>query len=165
MRSNAETPPLTRGRPAEIYVGRKRARNTPAYAGKTSGQQPHVQREEKHPRLRGEDFPSVTSNLCFEKHPRLRGEDDGAARVVDALVETPPLTRGRRRQKGARARPAGNTPAYAGKTTSSKRRVRLSRETPPLTRGRPSSVSRTVWGFGNTPAYAGKTGSAAWTLS
>ena len=54
-----ETPPLTRGRPVGASNRLAAARNTPAYAGKTSAAPTGSLPREKHPRLRGED-----SNIC-----------------------------------------------------------------------------------------------------
>ena len=74
----------------------------------------------------------------------------------------------------------GNTPAYAGKTFSLSRNIRLFRkhprvcgedtdakitteqatETPPRMRGRPLEKYLTEIAGGNTPAYAGKTPAA-----
>ena len=133
------------------------SRNTPAYAGKTSGRWRCARRSEKHPRLRGEDASESVS--------------------AGDLMETPPLTRGRPKfPKGIAVR-LRNTPAYAGKTgrkanaaTSVEKHPRLrgedpirslmlySRpETPPLTRGRLHHRSAVFRQVGNTPAYAGKT--------
>ncbi len=53
------------------------------------------------------------------------------------LMETPPLTRGRRPALADRGGWAGNTPAYAGKTDG--------------------PILFQVMEGGNTPAYAGKT--------
>ena len=91
-----ETPPLTRGRPHYDRRRRKRARNTPAYAGKT--------------------FFVPTRLLWDQKHPRLRGEDKKVRRIGVVKMETPPLTRGRPGDKITSIRPNRNTPAYAGKT-------------------------------------------------
>ena len=90
------------------------------------------------------------------KHPRLRGEDEPFCLPQSLALETPPLTRGRLGEELLHDPIDGNTPAYAGKTASSRsscwpqrkhprlrgedRRTRnlLFRllETPPLTRGR-----------------------------
>ena len=92
-----ETPPLTRGRPQVMSSPSPRTRNTPAYAGKTSG--------------------GVTSGYRFQKHPRLRGEDEHFDTPRAPLQETPPLTRGRRCGTIVAFDCDGNTPAYAGKTS------------------------------------------------
>ena len=82
-----ETPPRMRGRPGSRVVHGMRSRNTPAYAGKTTG-----------------------------KHPRVCGEDLRLKRPSRDIKETPPRMRGRPlRSPDAYASP-GNTPAYAGKT-------------------------------------------------
>ena len=131
--------------------------NTPAYAGKTQTVANTQPKNRKHPRLRGED----RFFQCGEY-----GE-----------LETPPLTRGRRRHARRVGGRLGNTPAYAGKTNDLGKRYRgnwkhprlrgedLARvraekvllETPPLTRGRPSAIGRSIDERRNTPAYAGKT--------
>ena len=131
-----ETPPLTRGR-RNCGLGREHGiGNTPAYAGKTGRREDGRHDHGKHPRLRGEDLYSPSG--------------------VSPILETPPLTRGRRLSERHRQLAAGNTPAYAGKTSRSvsgitrpKKHPRLrgedsplrwrskgSTETPPLTRGR-----------------------------
>ena len=91
-----ETPPLTRGRPARRSRPRDRRGNTPAYAGKT--------------------HPCSADRGVGWKHPRLRGEDAELLFAGAQDLETPPLTRGRRRRRQARVEDGGNTPAYAGKT-------------------------------------------------
>ena len=91
-----ETPPLTRGRPSQAATSDCRARNTPAYAGKTYRRAKEMYQHRKHPRLRGEDSSDLRRNFV--------------------VTETPPLTRGRPAWV-AEAKPTkGNTPAYAGKT-------------------------------------------------
>ena len=124
-----------------------------------------------------ENAPPQPFNGYKLKHPRLRGEDGFESCQPRHTKETPPLTRGRRGAVLGRVGCAGNTPAYAGKTTKTHRRgkriwkhPRLRGEdvaicfltssvgeTPPLTRGRQQPKWTTPSGFGNTPAYAGKT--------
>ena len=74
--STSETPPLTRGRPQATSKETVPKGNTPAYAGKTY------------------DLPVGAGDS--EKHPRLRGEDSPRKSVEVPVMETPPLTRGRR---------------------------------------------------------------------
>ena len=132
-------------------------RNTPAYAGKTA--------------------VAKRPGGVKGKHPRLRGEDPRSLQRCQRTPETPPLTRGRRRNRQDPERSSGNTPAYAGKTFHSvgenarpqkHPRLRgeddllepcevLPKETPPLTRGRPVTGAECAGFAGNTPAYAGKT--------
>ena len=50
-----ETPPLTRGRPADTKTIERLPGNTPAYAGKTNRYDKKRKADRKHPRLRGED--------------------------------------------------------------------------------------------------------------
>ena len=100
-RGAPETPPLTRGR---LIVHREIAiaqRNTPAYAGKTACR-PYAWRLSK-------------------KHPRLRGEDLHSCSATFKPSETPPLTRGRPLLLVAPWVKIGNTPAYAGKTATSRK--------------------------------------------
>ena len=73
--SQSETPPLTRGRLLSRLQVSRRAGNTPAYAGKT---------------------PRTRRGACRDqKHPRLRGEDKRSSLASNPRAETPPLTRGR----------------------------------------------------------------------
>ena len=152
-----ETPPLTRGRLLFGSTGRQRYRNTPAYAGKT-GLRP------KRPRR-------------VWKHPRLRGEDWGWRGPSGGRVETPPLTRGRPRDKGNQHADLWKHPRLRGEDVSHVIAVTCGEETPPLTRGRQEEfgvvgqaletppltrgrLTPDVQMFrleGNTPAYAGKT--------
>ena len=173
-----ETPPLTRGRHLEPTRADGVARNTPAYAGKTALRSPIVSFFRKHPRLRGEDSAPHPASLSpqrntpayagktekqaddargLQKHPRLRGEDGEELTGEELEAETPPLTRGRRQAVATVIADSRNTPAYAGKTSWSSGRPRVTGKHPRL-RGedRPTchAHGRCV---GNTPAYAGKT--------
>ena len=132
-----ETPPLTRGRLNKLDMSIRGEGNTPAYAGKT----PY----------------SVRVRMPLQKHPRLRGEDNVRTTLTVNRMETPPLTRGRLGVLNPVMRLLGNTPAYAGKTTSGILFGSESEETPPLTRGRRTQPHRHPGARGNTPAYAGKT--------
>ena len=152
-----ETPPLTRGRLRLVGRASRRARNTPAYAGKTV--------------MEGVFPPDRT------QHPRLRGEDIPVPGDVPTIGETPPLTRGRPREISSVVQNVRNTPAYAGKTSPWDRAPRVCpkhprlrgedspfekgtesiKETPPLTRGRRAAAPAAVAADRNTPAYAGKT--------
>ena len=71
-------------------------RNTPAYAGKTRRQQAEKSRDEKHPRVCGEDLTAVSQPAT--------------------IVETPPRMRGRPVERVENGFDHRNTPAYAGKT-------------------------------------------------
>ena len=152
-----ETPPRMRGRPVYVSIAARYARNTPAYAGKTA----------------------FCGNIqtFFKKHPRVCGEDRSILPRCSERIETPPRMRGRPLHLQASCAPAGNTPAYAGKTgedlpqsTLNEKHPRVCgedhiqsqseipvKETPPRMRG------RLLWRFAfarkerNTPAYAGKT--------
>ena len=146
-----------RGRHREIISHDKAAGNTPAYAGKTTTRAPRRAHNRKHPRVCGED-PSVSHTAFYN-------------------TETPPRMRGRPVSASSSPVPAGNTPAYAGKTfhqeighlTSWKHpRVcgedfsgttccNLTLETPPRMRGRLLRHDLLQSDLRNTPAYAGKT--------
>ena len=152
-----ETPPRMRGRPVYVSIAARYARNTPAYAGKTA----------------------FCGNIqtFFKKHPRVCGEDRSILPRCSERIETPPRMRGRPLHLQASCAPAGNTPAYAGKTgedlpqsTLNEKHPRVCgedhiqsqseipvKETPPRMRGRPSSAGVISSPSGNTPAYAGKT--------
>ena len=110
------------------------------------------------------------------KHPRLRGEDQDGAYRPGYKSETPPLTRGRRTLFESSIRSLGNTPAYAGKTTSVSLRTLFERkhprlrgedhtrahlrrerlETPPLTRGRPKCSYQDLEHPGKHPRLRGE---------
>ena len=93
-----ETPPLTRGRLENRRTPKRNIGNTPAYAGKTRG--------------------GNLGEKVLRKHPRLRGEDTLSIVRTVAMMETPPLTRGRLSSYISIGKSDGNTPAYAGKTAT-----------------------------------------------
>ena len=69
-----ETPPRMRGRPSSFRGRRRRTRNTPAYAGKTSSGASLMTRGRKHPRVCGEDWSLRTVDADeVETPPRMRG--------------------------------------------------------------------------------------------
>ena len=156
-RGTWETPPRMRGRLRYKQLTGILDRNTPAYAGKTPA--------------------FVLPTVIVVKHPRVCGEDLPTEDGSNKKAETPPRMRGRRYYANKIGRPFGNTPAYAGKTST----ARLSgscarkhprvcgedstessgkagfRETPPRMRGRQYHTVSSGRKSGNTPAYAGKT--------
>ena len=140
-KSIGETPPLTRGRLPNHPGNTARRGNTPAYAGKT--------------RLYHRAGPGL------EKHPRLRGEDAVKRIGWMTLQETPPLTRGRQSTRIRSAQALGNTPAYAGKTSTPTAFTRKTRKHPRLRGEDRSRKTAVACRWGNTPAYAGKTQSIA----
>ena len=95
-RSLAETPPRMRGRLQQVMPCAVVDRNTPAYAGKT--------------------FPPAGNSAVCRKHPRVCGEDCPSVRLTELVRETPPRMRGRHLVLKAVEHLGGNTPAYAGKT-------------------------------------------------
>ena len=90
-----------RGRPYTATAAAIIARNTPAYAGKTS--------------------LALGSCRQVEKHPRVCGEDVSYCRSVLLNQETPPRMRGRPEVAESEEYFERNTPAYAGKTQSLRR--------------------------------------------
>ena len=116
------------------------------------------------------------------KHPRIRGENDRVIAVQDEPQETSPHTRGERQHHPRTSRPAGNIPAYAGRTKTAicldgcggkHPRIRgenfwvLVREvehleTSPHTRGERFIKATPRVSHRNIPAYAGRT--LAWFL-
>ena len=111
------------------------------------------------------------------KHPRLHGEDNCCIFLLNAVIETPPLARGRPHLHPYIMIPFRNTPACTGKTSvityvqnQSMKHPRLhgedprnscggrtGLETPPLARGRQARSFVPSGERGNTPACTGKT--------
>ena len=91
-----ETPPRMRGRPPLYPLYLYSFRNTPAYAGKTEPFRIPGRMPQKHPRVCGEDVPSLVNSAM--------------------PLETPPRMRGRRYVHLTEVSLNRNTPAYAGKT-------------------------------------------------
>ena len=94
------SPPLTRERHKELESEGQLFRITPAYAGKTFG--------DNGLKLKNKD------------HPRLRGKDRNCHNCPRMLKGSPPLTRERRKLSTSWLLMQGITPAYAGKTVLSK---------------------------------------------
>ena len=116
-----------------------------------------VARIETPPLARGRPPSSWHALRTWGKHPRLRGEDPPSLRLLPCIKETPPLARGRLAGTLRPDRHQRNTPAYAGKTEREDGIVSEALETPPLARGRPAYLPLKQTCFGNTPACAGKT--------
>ena len=91
-----ETPPRMRGRLIQPCGLNNLAGNTPAYAGKT--------------------LLTVIEAAKEEKHPRVCGEDLRLSTWMTPGLETPPRMRGRPASAQTPAGESRNTPAYAGKT-------------------------------------------------
>ena len=89
------SPPHTRGRSLLSRLLRRAARFTPAYAGKIPVSLILLDRNEVHPRIRGEDSSSTVS--------------------ASSVIGSPPHTRGRSSANHVCGRVFGFTPAYAGK--------------------------------------------------
>ena len=152
-----ETPPLARGRLLRFRIIVAQYRNTPARAGKT--------------------YILTTIFALTQKHPRSRGEDCTQRGRTRAYIETPPLARGRPYIYALLGVTYGNTPARAGKTSSSiaigtnarkhprsrgedrwcTHQYQCHNETPPLARGRLRNNLFNFFFHRNTPARAGKT--------
>ena len=95
MRTRGSSP-LTRGKRFELEELAKRIGLIPAHAGKTT---------------RGSGACSTGT-----AHPRSRGENSCRGRSLRLAWGSSPLTRGKRRRRGARERVDGLIPAHAGKT-------------------------------------------------
>ena len=152
-----ETPPLTRRKLRQYTRPHLSRRNTSAYAEKTLRASP--------------------SALEIWKHLRLRGENQKQRPILDAALETPPLTRRKLVQRTINGKASRNTSAYAEKTkvntrflTTRWKHLRLRGEnakndawsanlveTPPLTRRKPIEVCAIEVCARNTSAYAEKT--------
>ena len=150
------SPPLTRGKGASARPLGLLPGITPAYAGKRCV------------RLRKRN--------ALRDHPRLRGEKTCSSLLKAALLGSPPLTRGKARNRCKYWNNVGITPAYAGKRFKIVRlfclewdHPRLRGEkapsalsglimigSPPLTRGKEVRDLSPPSGTRITPAYAGK---------
>ena len=133
----AETPPHAWGRRSYGQGLRLARRNTPTCVGKTPGMTFRSAPGEKHPHMRGEDFPKVTGRPkgretpphawgrlrsrsyrpgLSQKHPHMRGEDLNNAKGTEFFMETPPHAWGRPTTRRTRFPPWRNTPTCVGKT-------------------------------------------------
>ena len=150
------SPPLTRGKVDALYRHLLAIRITPAYAGK------RVQ--------------VIRYGLDGGDHPRLRGEKAKTGGIPKSVVGSPPLTRGKEKERGKMNKQTRITPAYAGKRVVVHALDRFARDhprlrgekclsydnctgcegSPPLTRGKVLFDAFCHCGGGITPAYAGK---------
>ena len=150
------SPPHTRGKETFFQLALTRSGITPAHAGKRPDRALNSQRQEDHPRTRGEKIKS--------------------AYIVDSPKGSPPHTRGKARSPARISMITGITPAHAGKRRLPSRKSPRARDhprtrgekaggsylsiggmgSPPHTRGKAYSCMRgNVFG-GITPAHAGK---------
>ena len=160
---STETPPLARGRLADLEIAADERGNTPACAGKT--EVPYSKKTaflETPPLARGRRVFWAYDPQKNGNTPACAGKTNRAAPSFLVWLETPPLARGRLR-KDLLDRPShGNTPACAGKTIQFPLRIvftwkhprlrgedfsllpirKRKLETPPLARGRPAASSR-----------------------
>lgn len=152
----SEIPPRMRGKISRVRDDLARVGITPAYAGKRHG-------------TRTQDSPG-------EDHPRVCGEKSGDWDAVYWNAGSPPRMRGKAVGYDLLQRPAGITPAYAGKSAISAALAcsfwdhpRVCGEkgdlipiycdevgSPPRMRGKVRLSDSSCWPSGITPAYAGK---------
>ena len=67
------------------------------------------------PAYAGKSYICKCLKATDEDHPRLRGEKAFTKKPIEAVIGSPPLTRGKVCQFGGRFFLRGITPAYAGK--------------------------------------------------
>ena len=103
IETNQGSPPPMRGKAEFQLVFGDTVRITPAYAGKRSG------------------FPAV--EFYVEDHPRLCGEKLSVGLCSDKMTGSPPPMRGKDTERSIIRNPPGITPAYAGKSTTSRKFV------------------------------------------
>ena len=106
------SPPLTRGKELCVISFASRNRITPAYAG-------------KRPR-------TALGAPSRWDHPRLRGEKTDLEPADEALMGSPPLTRGKDDPSGTLPSYLRITPAYAGKSAVCKTLILRIRDHPRL---------------------------------
>ena len=158
------TSPHTRGKLGLPDFRPVEGRNIPAYAGKTDDIAPSTISRTEHPRIRGENKPTLPDEL--EK------------------AGTSPHTRGKHSVTGVVTGVIRNIPAYAGKTVVAHQTNHRTWEHPrirgennsvnllqnpacgtsPHTRGKRIGAPGLVAGVRNIPAYAGKTVRCTWRL-
>ena len=134
--SRAGSPPPMRGKDNRTHDTERSIRITPAYAGKRHRRRTNVQQDQDHPRL------------CGEKEQR-------AARISETLGSPPPM-----RGKGASWKCLidckGITPAYAGKSLFTFRKVMRLRDHPRLCGEKYSVYFLPLYGIGSPPPMRGK---------
>ena len=172
------SPPRMRGEHGAARCATRDAGITPAYAGRTSYSDRQVRSRRDHPRVCGENRPAFRRRLAAARitpayagrtldhsagrrripdHPRVCGENWLVKDLISVEDGSPPRMRGERPIGQARLRQARITPAYAGRTCTS-------RSTPTRTPDHPRVCGEndSWWASAQsrhwiTPAYAGRT--------
>ena len=148
----------------------------PRMRGKVSNESKEYQSEGITPAYAGKRLPGSTRMVSSPDHPRVCGEKDVLPPGQGAGAGSPPRMRGKACRCAFQPRPCGITPAYAGKSVSSKvflcpwrdhprvcgekfnkcfRRTAVV-GSPPRMRGKAAMRGCTRITPGITPAYAGK---------
>ncbi len=171
------TPPRRRGGRGQGGRDPCSQRNTPASAGRTGSTARASPGSTEHPRVGGEDLVMKNLGTPVVGTPHVGGENEPLPGERSPGPGTPPRQRGgppRLRQRDARGR---NTPASAGRTSSTPRspcraaeHLRVGGEevrrpaggaadggTPPRRRGGLDDGHLAAGTLRNTPAYAGRT--------
>ena len=136
MSGQKETPPRAWGRACISVSPHTKLGNTPTCVGKRPCEPLPALSRQKHPHVRGEEQPAMTSPV--------------------ARPETPPRAWGRALRTRKKVRPDGNTPTCVGKSVAVPLLHPGTVETPPRAWGRARSLARKPCAERNTPTCVGK---------
>ena len=129
---------------------------TPAYAGKRSLDRPGYSFFEDHPRVCGEKLKLIAAAiLVLGSPPRMRGKDERNAKDRAAVGITPAYA-GKRTSERCRMRRSGDHPRVCGEKRNGCSYCYARRGSPPRMRGKDICLLDLNYTLGITPAYAGK---------
>ena len=135
----------------------KRARITPAYAGKTIKQMRKWILRRDHPRLRGKDVVFVAKSGHLEGSPPLTRERQNKAEVFNFCPRITPAYAGKTNVSFLNSWSAKDHPRLRGKDLNQTTKDKIAIGSPPLTRERLANLCGNTVFYRITPAYAGKT--------
>ena len=151
------SPPRMRGEQAAQWVGEADVGITPAYAGRTSWQTILRLRRTDHPRVCGENW-SITrlSGIVIGSPPRMRGEP-ASNNLTGRIPRITPAYAGRTRSSRGACGKDWDHPRVCGENTKAAQGDNATPGSPPRMRGEPCRGDAGQLQRGITPAYAGRT--------
>ena len=147
-----------RGKGLSELAHTKKARITPACAGKTTSVLPSTLPATDHPRVCGENFQDLAAQ--YEKAgspPRVRGKRDTGEQKACAMRITPAHA-GKTKQNEAKASKSSDHPRACGENALCAASSLDSYGSPPRMRGKQGADGSGAGAGRITPAHAGKTG-------
>ena len=153
----AGSPPRMRGKLPSFYTMLASYRITPAYAGKTPSCDGRPPKHEDHPRVCGENTPTITQERNSKgSPPRMRGKlRYNLAKVIQIRIT--PAYAGKTLATSAVKNYAKDHPRVCGENSRPQLLTSTAMGSPPRMRGKRTKFATGAVRDRITPAYAGKT--------